>query len=249
MAYEVLRQIPDTLAEDILAELSKDDKTDVPAETGAPDDDKPHPDTEMTDIPGEGVKGDGTTTPPAETRDKSDDETTAPAETANSQNDHPGGLDGSSDRPDKPIPIDLTRENDDTPKEAGDNPQDAAVTPKDTKTAVKNLINNFKKVVTTPAKDAKKTHKSSKKKKKKKKSGKKPQKVDKTPQKLKDLKRKRIEEPDEEEELDEEEVSDEESESDQKQTPAGRKTGQVGNKQPIMTNPRPTPPGGPRHKR
>jgi hypothetical protein len=76
----------------------------------------------MTDIPNKGVKGDSTTTPPAETGGKSDDETAGPAETANSQNDYPSGLDSSSDKPDKPIPINLTSGNDDVPEEVGDNP-------------------------------------------------------------------------------------------------------------------------------
>ena len=50
----------------------------------APDDDKPYPNTEITDTPSKGVKGDSIATPPTKTRDKSNNETISLAEIANS---------------------------------------------------------------------------------------------------------------------------------------------------------------------
>jgi hypothetical protein len=58
--------------------LSKDNKM------GAPNNDKPYPDTEITDTPSKGVKGNSIATPLIKTRDKSNDETISLAEIVNS---------------------------------------------------------------------------------------------------------------------------------------------------------------------
>jgi hypothetical protein len=251
MAYDALRLIPEVDAEQLIAEWSEDDEKDTPPDgTDIPDDDKPHLDTEMTNTPTPAGEGDDTNPLPAETRGQPNDGSADLDETLNNPEDPLGGLDGSSDSPapnkpviptnsakSKPIvlidpaqnkPIDLTGENNDTPEGTDENPQDVDSTPKNVKNTVQDAINSFRNVVKTPSKDAKKSSKSSK---KKKKSGKNAQKVASTPE---TLKRKRVEE---------------DEESDKEESDADEDIGQVSNKQPITTNPRHTPTGGPRHKR